>query len=199
MKNKAVAFATVGILVGFVLGFFTRQALDRAQPTPPQSQDPAALANSELLPQGHPSPEVIAHLEQLQERALAEPKNAAIRVTLGNSYFDMGRFDAAIRWYEEGLALNPSDINVNTDLGTCYFYAGNPQKAIEVFEHSLQLDATHAQTLQNLGLVQFVTNNFGAAVQAWERLIAAHPDYENVEMIKKRLESARAHLRGDHS
>ena len=198
MKNKQVPAAIVGSLVGFVVGFFMGQgfvqpvtSVPSAQSLPGQSQ-PA-------LPENHPSPEIIEQLQALEQRAGEHENDVQARVALGNAYYDMGRFDLAIGWYEEAIALDDQDPDMATDLGTAYFYSGNSEKAIDLFHHSLELEEDHPQTLQNLGWVQFQSENLEAAAEAWERLLRVHPDYEQIEAVKKQLETLKAQLQGAHS
>ncbi len=198
MKNKQIPFFIVGILIGFVGGFFLGQGFVRSVPGVPSTVLPSAQSQS-ALPENHPSPEFIEQLQELEKQAGEHKNDVEARVALGNAYYDMSRFDLAIRWYEEAMTLDDRDPNMVTDLGTAYFYSGNPEKAIGLFHHSLELEADHPQTLQNLGWVQFQSENLEAATEAWEKLIRVHPDYQQIEAVKKQLEALKAHLRGDHS
>jgi cytochrome c-type biogenesis protein CcmH/NrfG len=197
MQNKHLAFGIVGVLIGFVTGFFLNEALryDALEGPPPQSQ--ARPSTGSELPQDHPTAQVVEKLRSMQEEAQAHPENYELRVILGNTYYDMSRFDSAIRWYEEALALNSENPNVTTDLGTAYFYTDRPDRAIELFHQSLKLEKDHPQTLQNLGWVQFTSDRTEEAIWAWERLVALHPNYQHIESIEKHLDEARARLKGE--
>ncbi len=198
MKNKQVPFLIVGILVGFVGGFFLGQGFVQPVTGVPSPQSPPAQ-NQSSLPENHPSPEFIEQLQALEQHAGEHKNDVEARLALGNAYYDMSRFDLAIRWYEEAMALDDQDPDMVTDLGTAYFYSGNPGKAIDLFQHSLELEEDHPQTLQNLGWVQFQSENLEAAAEAWEKLIRVHPAYEQIEAVKKQLEVVKGHLQGDHS
>ena len=196
MKNKHLAFGIVGILIGFVTVFFFNEAFryDASEDQLHQSQTTSAESE---LPHDHPTAQVLEKLRAMQEEAQEHPENYELRVILGNTYYDMSRFDSAIRWYEEALALNSESPNVTTDLGTAYFYTGQPDRAIELFRLSLELEKDHPQTLQNLGWVQFSSEKIEEAIWAWERLIASHPNYQHIEAIKRQLDEARARLKGE--
>ena len=154
-------------------------------------------AGQEGLPADHPPAQVMEHVRHLTEEAEADPQNREARVELGNSYYDMGRFDAAVAWYEEALALDPEDINVSTDLGTSYLYLGQTDKALELYEKSLVLQPDHPQTLQNIGVAYFATEQYPKAVEYWQQLIEKHPDYPNAEQIKEQIEVARNRMEGN--
>ena len=198
MQSKEIITGVVGIAIGFIAGFFISQFLEQRVPMVP-AQESAALQGSSQLPEGHPPAEVVETMRQLQAQAESNPQEREARVALGNAYYDMGRFEAAIEWYEEALQLEAQDINVRTDLATAYLYTGNPIKAVELYRQSLQIDSTHAQTLQNIGVAYFSTGNFSEAVENWERLIELHPDYPRRQELQEQIEKAKAHLRGESS
>lgn len=199
MKNKQIVSAIVGIVIGFILGFFVSQVfVHNPSRLKEQASATAPRASSEL-PEGHPTPEMIEKLGELQAWVEAHPQDSEARISLANFYYDMGRYDAAIQWYEEVLKLQPSTVNVRTDLATAYLYTGNPIKAVELYKQSLEIEPDHAQTLQNIGVAYFSTGNFSEAIENWEKLLEAHPNYPHREEIKKQIENARAQIQGDRS
>ncbi|RPI25781.1 MAG: tetratricopeptide repeat protein [Acidobacteria bacterium] len=192
MKNRQIVFGLVGIAIGFVLGFFTSDLIKK-EPAP-VGASPAVTQDAGQLPENHPSMEDMQRLQDLQQRAEANPNDKEARVALANSYYDMQRFDAAIKWYEEAVRLDPNNPNVNTDLGTSYLYTNNPQKAIELYQKSLAADPKHPQTLQNLGFAYFSLTKFQDAIAVWEKLLTLHPEYQHKAEIEKQITAAKAHL-----
>lgn len=199
MSSKQIITGVVGVVIGFILGFFVSRFAPQTSPSSGPQQPAAAAQSSSRIPEGHPPPEVVEQLREFQERAKANPEDKQIRIVLGNMYYDMGRFDAAIDWYEQALKLDPVNLNVRTDLGTSYLYTGEADKAIEMYQKSLETKPHHPQTLQNLGFAYFATEKFGAAIETWQKLIDAHPTYPHREEIKKQMESARARLKKERS
>ncbi len=186
MNRKAAVTGVVGLLIGFIVGFFSAQTAHRLS-----DQDAASA------PEAHPSAEEIENIEELKDLARANPDDEQVRVMLGNLYYDMGRFDAAIDWYEESVGLNPANPDVRTDLGTAYLYTGDTSRAISMFQTSLAIEPNHLQTLQNLGFAYFSIRQFSEAVQNWQKLITTHPSYPHTGELRKQIEKAKAHLRGD--
>lgn len=187
MKSKQIVVGIVGVIVGFILGFFVAQG----------TQKPAAMSASAQeggIPENHPSPETMEKLKVLMEQANADSQNREARVALGNLFYDIGRFDNAVQWYEQALALDPKDVHVSTDLGTAYLYLGNAAKAVERYQGSLLIEPDHAQTLHNLGVAQFSENKYQEAVDTWERLASIHPDYPHMEDLKEQIATARQHV-----
>jgi len=71
------------------------------------------------------------------------PAVAASRVELGNLYMDAERWDDAIRWYREALAIDASLPDVATDLGACLVSAGRDKEALAALEQALAKDPAH--------------------------------------------------------
>lgn len=190
MNNKGIVIGVVGILVGFVLGFFVAQiSVQPAPSTPP----PGAQASSDL-PDGHPTPEMMAKVQEMEVWASQNPEDSESRIALGNLYYDMRRYDAAIKWYEESIKLQPGNVNVMTDLATAYLYTGNTARAVGLYQKSLEIDPEHAQTLQNLGVAYFYSGQFSDAVNHWEKLLKTHPEYPHRKEIQEQIQKARDHI-----
>ena len=121
----------------------------------------------------------------LRAEAEADPANVDARMALGNLYFDAHRFDQAIPWYEQTLALRPDLVDVSTDLGVSYYYVDQPGRAVAQFERSLEVDPSHAKTHLNLGIVKaFGLQDLDGAMAAWEHVIEIAP--ETAEAIAAR-------------
>ena len=189
MNRQQFVTGIVGIIVGFILGFFVAQGVIPAGVSPPEM--------SGQVPENHPSPEVLERLETMLDRARTEPTDREVRVALGNTYYDMERYDAAIPWYKEALALEADDVGVSTDLGTSYLATGAVEQALERYRKSLELDPEHPQTLQNMGFAHFSVGDYEAAIASWEHLLKAHPDYAHAEDIREQMRLAQNHMATD--
>ena len=192
MQNKPRVAAATGVVIGFILGFFAARIQQEATVSEPA---PQAQENPSGLPSDHPPPEVLEQLARLQEHARDHAEDKEVRIRLGNSYYDMKRWDAAAAWYTEALELDPDNVSVRTDLGTAQLYQGQVESAIASYEKSLSLDPDHPQTLENLGIAHFIgTGDFESAIRIWQRLLAAHPEYPRREQIEQHINNAREHL-----
>jgi tetratricopeptide (TPR) repeat protein len=192
MKSDAIAFGIAGVFFGLIAGWIigTQQTTLRPGAVPAAQQAAASAA-----PGGSASNTRAAVLNEAEVTALKsvadrEKSNARPRVQLGNLYFDAEKYDDAIKWYEEGLALQPNDVNVSTDLGVCYYYINQPDKALAQFDKSLKLDPKHAKTLLNVGIVRaFGKQDLDGATKAWQQVIAIAPDSPEGQAAKRALDS----------
>lgn len=184
----AVSGTLFGLLVGWILG--TQQAGPAAAAPAAAVSQPAAQ-----LPADQPAPVLdVQRASALERQANDEPNNAAIRIDLGNLYFDAERFDIASSWYEAALKLDPKNVNASTDLGVSYYSSNQADRALAQFEYSLKIDPQHAKTLFNQGIVRaFGKQDLDGAQKAWERLIAVAPDSPEAARAKQALSSLTNH------
>jgi tetratricopeptide (TPR) repeat protein len=190
MKRDALVFAVsgtfFGLLVGWILG--SQRAAPPAAPPPAQ----AAAANP-AQGQSQPPPLDLQRAADLERQAKASPTDAAVRVELGNLYYDAERFELAIPWYEAALKINPRDVAVSTDLAICYYYTDNPDRALTQIDHSLSVDPKHAKTLLNQGVIRaFGKQDLKGAQESWERVIAVAPQSEEARRAQQGLDGLRS-------
>lgn len=192
MKTESIVFAVAGVVFGLIAGWVigTQQATSRTPSV-------VASATTSAAPAGESATRAVA-LDQAQVTALTtrasrEPKSAEPRAQLGNLYFDAERYDDAIKWYTEALALSPDDVNVSTDLGVSYYYVNQPDKALEQFDRSLKLDANHVKTLLNVGVVRaFGKQDLDGATKAWEQVLKLAPDGPEGQAARRALDTLKS-------
>ncbi|HMD36166.1 MAG TPA: tetratricopeptide repeat protein [Vicinamibacterales bacterium] len=190
MKSDDIAFGIAGVCFGLIAGWVigSQQAAPRpvaSAPQTAQADGPAAGGGSTRA----------AVLDETQVKALTsvaerDPKNPKPRIDLANLYFDADRYDDAIKWYEQALALAPNDVNVSTDLGVAYYYTNQPDKALAQFDKSLALDPKHVKTLLNVGIVRaFGKQDLKGATESWQKVIDLAPASPEAQAAKRALDS----------
>jgi len=194
MGNKQITTGVVGIVIGLIMGFFASQIFLTPPPRVGELQPLNSAQDSSQLPEEHPPAEVMEKLTELQDWAQTHPQDSQVRISLGNTYYDMGRFDGALNWYEQALQLEPDNVDVRTDLGTAYLYTGNPIKAVEHYKNSLEMDPDHIQTLQNISVAYLSTGNYSEAIGHLEKLLQSHPDYPQRKEIEQQIEYIRTQI-----
>ncbi len=183
MNQQIVSVGIAGIIIGFIIGFFTARGLVEST-----AEQPSAAAES--MPENHPGADIMERIHALTLQAEDEPGNAQIRVQLGNTFYDMGRYDVAVRWYTEALDLDPEQPLVSTDLGTSLLFLGQTDEAILQYRHSLSIQPGHPQTLQNLGVAFFSLGRYPEAIDIWKQLLEESPDYAEAGTIREQIATA---------
>lgn len=191
MKRDSLVFGLAGtffgVLVGWIVG--TQQAAPAAPAAPPTTAAAAAPASA---PAAAP-PFDAARATELEREAGSRPADAAVRMQLGNMYFDAERYDQAIPWYEASLKLDPKNVNLSTDLGVAYYYTNQTDRALTQLDHSLTLDPKHLKTLLNQGIVlAFGKQDLAGAQKSWERVVEIAPDSEEGRRAKQGLDGLRS-------
>jgi cytochrome c-type biogenesis protein CcmH/NrfG len=184
-----VAGVFFGVLVGWIVG--TQQG---APARPPAT--PAAAAQQAAAPrpgqQQTAAPLDEARAASLRQSAERDPRDARVRIELGNVYFDSERFDDATRWYEEALKIDPRNVSVSTDLGIGYYYMNQPDRALAQFDRSLAIDPNHTKTLLNVGIVRaYAKDDLAGAVKAWQRVVEIGPDSPEGKVARQALDAVR--------
>jgi len=192
MKSDAIAFGIAGVFFGLIAGWIigSQQAAMRPAGAVPAQQTATQTAPASAAPTTRATVLNENEVSALKSVADREKTNARPRVQLGNLYFDAEKYDDAIKWYGEALALQPKDVNVSTDLGVCYYYTNQPDKALEQFDASLKLDPNHAKTLLNVGIVRaFGKQDLDGATKAWQQVMKVAPDSPEGQAAKRALDS----------
>jgi tetratricopeptide (TPR) repeat protein len=172
-----------GILVGWIIG---SQQGGTPRPASPAAATAAATSGQASAPLDE------ARATALAQTAERNPRDVNVRLDLGNLYFDAERFEDAVRWYEQALAIEPRNVNASTDLGIAYYYMNQPDRALQQFDHSLAIDPRHTKTLLNLGIVRaFGKDDLDGAAQAWQRVVEYAPDSAEGKRARQALDSLR--------
>eukprot|EP01043_Picozoa_sp_COSAG02_P015617 COSAG02_NODE_669_length_18681_cov_170.310499_11_plen_269_part_00 len=93
----------------------------------------------------------------------------------GRRLFNAGRVAAAIRAYEQALAVNGKDGEAWRMLGCCYAESDNDAMAIRCLKEALQVDPTNRPVLLTLGISLANEQMFADAVSILRKWITHHP------------------------
>jgi len=199
-NNTRLFFALlIGLSVGFLAGFLTSSQLSPVRPAVTMSGEPAKggtipeqQLGSGVLPEGHPRIDFQKEIDALLPLAKENPKDFHILSQLGNLYYDMGKFNDAITWYEKALVEKPEELSVRTDMGTSFHYIGQHSRAVQEFETVLKKNPTFPQALHNMGLVKAGMGDNKSAIELWEKLLTTNPDYPGNPQVRENLAKLKA-------
>ncbi|HTX61883.1 MAG TPA: tetratricopeptide repeat protein, partial [Methanobacterium sp.] len=85
-----------------------------------------------------------------KDRAL---KNAQILTNLGNLFYDLGKNDEALNYYDKALVDYPEYIEAWKNKGLIFYTMGRTQKAANSFYHVLNIDGTFGEVWLDIGLI----------------------------------------------
>jgi tetratricopeptide (TPR) repeat protein len=189
MRRDSLVLAISGVFFGLLVGWVIGSQQGTGGQRPPAA--PAAAAPAPASAAAAPLDETRARALQVQ--AESSPNDAAVRVDLGNLYFDSERYPDAVRWYEDALKVDPKNVNASTDLGVAYYYMNQPDRALQQFGVSLSIDPKHAKTLLNQGIVRaFGKQDLEGATQSWEQVIAVSPDSPEGRAARQALDNMKS-------
>ena len=188
MSRDSVIFGLAGVFFGILVGWI----IGSQQNAAPRVATPAA-ERAATSGQSTAAPLDESRAAALAQTAKGNPQDAAVRLELGNLYFDSERFADAARWYEQAIAIEPRDVSANTDLRISYYYMNQPDRALQQFDRSLAIDPRHSKTLLNVGIVRaFGKDDLEGAAEAWQRVVEYAPDSAEGKRAKQALDSLRS-------
>lgn len=167
--NTALIIGLIALIVGFIAGNI--YSLYKSGSFGPE-QSISSKPNQTI------SMDQSSRMLALERDVEKNPKSLAAWLELGNLYFDINKYQDAIRAYTQYLSLNPNDPNVWTDLGVMYRRNENPAEAISSFDKAIALNPQHEQARFNKGIV--LLHDLGdrdAAMQTWQELIQINPNF----------------------
>ena len=187
MRRDTFVFMLAGTVFGLVVGYMAAQW--GVLPSPARTVAASRVAPAAAAARPRVDPNEAAALESL---ALRQPQDAAVRVELGNLHMDAERWDDAVRWYREALAIDTSLADVATDLGACLVSAGRDKEALAALDQALARDPAHRLALYNCVVALLRLGRAEEAVAAWQELLKRHPDDPQAERLRARIERIRA-------
>ena len=184
MTKENILFGVVGILAGFMLGFFfansvNQGAINLAQPGPQQSAPQSAA-----LPSGHPAvpganggaiPEVQAAIDNARQN----PTDFEAQMKAAELYYQIQRFEGAIEFLKKANELQPENYEVIVNLGNSYFDAERYDDAEKTYATALTKKPNDLNVRTDLGLTfQFRDPpNYDRAITEFRRVLDADANH----------------------
>ena len=194
MRRETLVFTLAGVVFGFVLGYMAANWDVMPHPAPVAAPAPPTAGGTAPGPQAaaQPSPIDPNELRAMESLAARQPGDKAVRVELGNLHMDHQRWDEAIRWYKEALALTPEDPDVSTDMGACYVHSGRAAEGLAEFDRVLQKNPAHRNARFNRGVALLELGRALEAADAWEELLKRYPGDPQLARLRGRIQEIRA-------
>jgi len=206
MTRDNLLFGTIGVLAGFISGYFVHEVMAVRQPPPLavlQAAQAAAMngnphAGVEQVAGGAVSQQPgddgaapaaaggppMADINRLKQEVEKNPNDADAILTLANLNYDIRNWARARELYERYLKLRPAQPDVLTDLGVSLRGLGQFQDAMGRFEEAQKLQAGHWQSLYNeVVVLAFDLKDMPRANAVLSKLRALQPDNPEVTRL----------------
>jgi tetratricopeptide (TPR) repeat protein len=182
MTKENLLFIAIGLLAGFMIGFFFANSVNqsdmRVQTTLPQQ------ATGDL-PSGHPAigggagggsiPEVTAALDKARQN----PSDFDAQMKAAELYYQIQRFEGAIEFLKRASELQPDNYDVTVNLANAYLDAGKYEDAEKVYVKALAKKPDDLNVRTDLGLTFAFRDqpDHDRAIQEFKRVLAADPGH----------------------
>lgn len=128
--------------------------------------------------------EMMQKIKDLLMELDRHPNNYNLIVQAGNAYFNIQRYNKAVKYYAKANNLN-SDENVLIDLDVCYFNLGKLDSALVSMESALEHNPGHMQGLYNIGIVHYNMGLVEDALENWKHLVYIHHNSREAHQVQQ--------------
>lgn len=153
------------------MGFFAANSLNRDASL---TETARANSNSTAVASEITGPAV----DELLQKAEAEPQNFATQMRTGDMYAKISRFDEAVKFYKRGLILKPADFNANLVLANALFDSGKFEEAESYYSKALAINDKDVNARIDLGttFVERATPDYDRAITEFEKALGLEPN-----------------------
>ena len=168
----------IGLVAGLAIGFFASNSLNRQDDSiapPPSSQTALLVANQTSEGGG-----MLADVDQMIQKAEAEPQNFAAQMRTGDMYAQVGKFDRAIEFYKRGLLLKPNDFHANVALANALFDSQKFEEASEYYAKAVTINGNDSNARTDLGttFVERPSPDYERAIKEFKAALQIDPKHE---------------------
>lgn len=125
----------------------------------------------------------------LKERDSLDPyiqgKLANEHAKLGDSYYELGRFDHALEEYRKALNLKANFADIHTKIGITLRDRGDLEQAIHAFEKAKVVNPNYAPAHIHEGLVYYALGELDKAEREWNMAKKLDPSNRAVDVYLK--------------
>lgn len=195
MSKENVLFIVIGLLGGFMIGFFFANSVNQGALTPQMAASSGMAssgsgAGSGTLPEGHPAvpgsggaagggggaiPEVQAAID----RAKQNPTDFDAQMKAAELYYQIQRFEGAIEYLKKASDLQPDNDDVLVNLGNAYFDAGKYDDAEKAYSKVITKNPDNVDVRTDYGLT-FVFRDkpdYDRAITEFKRVLEKEPNH----------------------
>lgn len=191
MTRENLLFAIIGLLLGFIVGFMFASNMSQRQP----------LTASQELPPNHPQvqsgdsrnpQQVFADVQAAIGKARNEPNNFEAQVKAAELYYQIQRYDEAIKYLLKANQLQPDSYETIVALGQVNVDAQHYEQAEKWLKTALMKKPEDGKVLVSLTFALLQKGDAPAATKAIETLEKVDPENQNLPEFRDRLASLKS-------
>jgi tetratricopeptide (TPR) repeat protein len=181
MTKENILFIIIGLLGGFMIGFFFANSVNQGSLTPAAAVQPG-MPQSAGMPAGHPAipgaqggaiPEVQAAIDKAKQN----PNDFESQMKAAELYYQIQRFDGAIEFLKRANELQPDNYDVLVNLGNSYFDASRYDDAEKTYSKALEKKPEDLNVRTDMGLTFLFRDppNYDRAITEFKRVLDNDP------------------------
>jgi len=183
MTKENILFIIIGLLGGFMGGFFFANTVNQGAATVAASVQPGASQGAGM-PSGHPAipgggaaggaiPEVQAAIDKAKQN----PTDFEAQMKAAELFYQIQRFDGAIEFLKKANELQPENYDVMVNLGNSYFDASRYDDAEKTYFKALDKKPGDLNVRTDMGLTFLFRENpnYDRAITEFKRVLDADP------------------------
>lgn len=106
---------------------------------------------------------------------MIEPTDFDSNLNIGACYFQLGKYDQALKYCKDAIKINPKRAEAYSNLGTIYDTQNNLYEAIAAYKASLEIDTHQPKLLMNLGDTYMRQDRLDFAILAFKQAAKEDP------------------------
>jgi tetratricopeptide (TPR) repeat protein len=183
MNKQVILFTIIGILAGFAGGFFLANSINRnaMMKTPTASTMPNLPAGNQMpFPAQNGNGGVIPQVTEAIERAKNEPDNFEAQYAAANMYYQIDRFDEAVKYYEKAVRILPDHYQTLVRLGNSNYGLKNYAEAEKWYAQALKIKPDDVDVRTDFGTTFFLREpkDFDRAIKEYKISLEKDPNHE---------------------
>lgn len=119
---------------------------------------------------------IMRELAALKERVAKDSTDAPAFMRLGDLYFQIGRFEQALGYYNGAARANSASAEAWTQVMHSAFQLGKFQVALNACDQMLSINSDDTEAMYNKGAILASMGNREEARKVWETLVSQYPN-----------------------
>ncbi|MGA9995071.1 MAG: tetratricopeptide repeat protein, partial [Pyrinomonadaceae bacterium] len=193
MSKDNILFSVIGVLLGFIIGFFFANSVNQ-RGTAPRAQAPTATQAGNLPPDHPPiasnavadqgdsggAGAMMPQVQETLEKARNEPNNYDAQMRAAAMYAQINRYDQALEFLLKANQLRPDSYETIVALGDVNYDLDKYEAAEKWYTIALQKKPDDVNVRTDLGttFIKRTPPDFDRAIKEFRRALEINPNHE---------------------